>query len=139
MGNARLALRSHRLPSSGAWAPNCLITGTRAPMCSDVTGQVRARQLLQQDVLRSITYPRRHTVVRSTFDVTDKAEKIHVLLSCPFGNATGRVARGAEQAASSHSCTVKDLHRDFRRYGRSTPDWVGGPGSLGLAAAASRP
>eukprot|EP00959_Pyramimonas_sp_CCMP1952_P422528 8851136-Pyramimonas_sp.AAC.1 len=46
-----------------------------------------------------------------------RRKKIHVLLLCPFSNASGRVAHGAEQVASSHSCTVKDLHQDFRRYG----------------------
>eukprot|EP00959_Pyramimonas_sp_CCMP1952_P200519 4194121-Pyramimonas_sp.AAC.1 len=57
MGYTRLPLRSHRLPSSNIWAPNCLITGTRAPMCSDVTDQIRIGVLLQPDIPHYITYP----------------------------------------------------------------------------------
>eukprot|EP00959_Pyramimonas_sp_CCMP1952_P114513 2394224-Pyramimonas_sp.AAC.1 len=101
-------------PSSSIWAPNCLIIGTRAPVCPNVTGQIRVGVLLQQDILHSITYPRRHAIVRSTLDVANEAEEIHVLLFCPFGNATGRMAKSTERVISSHSRTVKDLHQDFR-------------------------
>eukprot|EP00959_Pyramimonas_sp_CCMP1952_P359311 7523671-Pyramimonas_sp.AAC.1 len=73
MGNTRLSLRSHGLSSSRAWAPNGLMTGTRAPMRANVACQVCIIILLQHDILLFVSYPRSHAVMGGRFDIAYEA------------------------------------------------------------------
>eukprot|EP00959_Pyramimonas_sp_CCMP1952_P092646 1938790-Pyramimonas_sp.AAC.1 len=53
----------------------------------------------------------------SELDVSNEAEKIHVLLFRPLANATRCIANGAEKVVSGHSRSVQDLHQELRRNG----------------------